>query len=221
MNASTIDPFSAMAISLTGKIVITVLVLAVIGGMTATIVLIVNDSSDIDTPTTTPETTTEGVTEPVEDMPYQVGVGIADMTGPCAEITFVSILSICMLNYSIAHCLLQQQATQAPVPTKRSDQVTVPINEPRKGTDNSDLARAGHKARIQGPQIVEGYKMQRLPFNRKNEELIPDIINGNSQSFCLLSAFSLVGLRKKGNFNVYFSHLLKKKWQIYLKKILR
>lgn len=84
-----------MAISLIGKIVITVITLAVIGGMTATIILLVNHESDIvDQITPHPVTTTEaGPTEPSlpTDMPYEVGVGIADMTGPCVEITFVSM----------------------------------------------------------------------------------------------------------------------------------
>lgn len=84
-----------MAISLTGKIVITITVLAVIGGLTATIILLVNDGDDDNTTTegTTTESTTtsDPVTDLPEDMLYEVGVGIADMTGPCVEINFVSI----------------------------------------------------------------------------------------------------------------------------------
>lgn len=86
-----------MAISLTGKIVIGVVVLAVIGGLTATIILIVNDDDDYTTTTTVAPTTTTTespeVTDPPEDM-YRVGVGIADMTGPCVEINFVSNLKV-------------------------------------------------------------------------------------------------------------------------------
>ncbi|XP_026314778.1 neutral ceramidase-like [Hyposmocoma kahamanoa] len=82
-----------MAISLTGKIVITITVLAVIGGLTATIILLVNDSDDDDTttegPTTESTTTSDPVTDLPEDMLYEVGVGIADMTGPCVEINFM------------------------------------------------------------------------------------------------------------------------------------
>lgn len=75
-----------MAISLTGKLVILFISLAVIGGMTAVIVLVVNDSvttddDNLSTSTAAPTVAPEG---------YQVGVGIGDMTGPCVEITFVS-----------------------------------------------------------------------------------------------------------------------------------
>lgn len=77
-----------MTISLTGKLVILFVSLAVIGGMTAVIVLVVNDSVVIDDDV--PSTTTQAPTV-VPEGGYQVGVGIADMTGPCAEITFVSI----------------------------------------------------------------------------------------------------------------------------------
>ncbi|XP_068632548.1 neutral ceramidase-like [Battus philenor] len=43
------------------------------------------------TSTTTTSTTTEG---PVEDSLYRVGVGIADMTGPCVEINFMGYAEI-------------------------------------------------------------------------------------------------------------------------------
>lgn len=75
-----------MAISLTGKLVITFVALAVAAGMTTMIVFLLKEE-DSETPVTT--TPTPGP-EPVQE--YQVGVGIADITGPCAEITFVSII---------------------------------------------------------------------------------------------------------------------------------
>ncbi|CAH2108642.1 unnamed protein product [Euphydryas editha] len=75
-----------MAISLTGKLVITFVTLAVIGGMTALIVLVVNESSE--EPVTTP-TTTSTQAPPTDPDVLHVGVGIADMTGPCVEITFM------------------------------------------------------------------------------------------------------------------------------------
>lgn len=82
-----------MAISLVGKLVITVVCLAVAGGMTATIVLVVNDSTN-ETQQEQPVTggTTEYPVEPIDstELLYEVGVGIADMTGPCVEIAFVS-----------------------------------------------------------------------------------------------------------------------------------
>lgn len=84
-----------MALSITAKLIITVVVLGVIGGMTATIVLLLTEedqaydstTSTTSTPTTLVSTTDVGG----EDLPYRVGVGIADMTGPCVDITFVSI----------------------------------------------------------------------------------------------------------------------------------
>ncbi|OWR41276.1 neutral ceramidase isoform 1 [Danaus plexippus plexippus] len=72
-----------MAISLTGKLVITFVALAVAAGMTTMIVFLLKEE-DSETPVTT--TPTPGP-EPVQE--YQVGVGIADITGPCAEITFM------------------------------------------------------------------------------------------------------------------------------------
>ncbi|XP_049868475.1 neutral ceramidase-like [Pectinophora gossypiella] len=87
-----------MAVSLLGKIIITIVVLGVIAGMTVTIVLIVNDDNNGDPVEGTTEGT-QGTDEdggipgttpsPGDHMPYEVGVGIADMTGPCAEITFM------------------------------------------------------------------------------------------------------------------------------------
>ncbi|XP_053612320.1 neutral ceramidase-like [Plodia interpunctella] len=80
-------------VSLVGKIVITVVTLAVIAGMTAVIVTLVRKENDVGTTTTSP--TTQGTTEPVyEDMLYDVGVGIADMTGPCVEIVFMGYAEI-------------------------------------------------------------------------------------------------------------------------------
>ncbi|KPI92969.1 Neutral ceramidase [Papilio xuthus] len=107
-----------MALPLAGKIIIPILVLAVIGGMVALIVVIVNDQNDsanttlpppsttpLTTPSTsstpstegttssaTPDTTTEG---PIaKETLYQVGVGIADMTGPCVEVNFMGYAEI-------------------------------------------------------------------------------------------------------------------------------
>ncbi|XP_059055517.1 neutral ceramidase-like [Achroia grisella] len=71
-----------MAISLTGKIVTTIVTLAVIGGMIALIVILVTDDNDVDVPSTTTTAAPDGTL-------YEVGVGIADMTGPCVEVTFM------------------------------------------------------------------------------------------------------------------------------------
>ncbi|CAH2241582.1 jg3918 [Pararge aegeria aegeria] len=76
-----------MGISLTGKIVIILLCLGVIAGMTTMIVFYVQDQNEITTTTSSTTTTTTVAPEP--DTPYRVGVGIADMTGPCVEITFM------------------------------------------------------------------------------------------------------------------------------------
>ncbi|KAM3963775.1 neutral ceramidase [Aphomia sociella] len=81
-----------MAISLTGKIVITFVTLAVIGGMAAVIVVLVNQESGTSSEDTTSSTTTAA--PDLEDIPYEVGVGIADMTGPCVEITFMGYADI-------------------------------------------------------------------------------------------------------------------------------
>lgn len=78
-----------MAISLTGKFVIAFVTLAVIGGLTAVIVLLVTESDE--EPVTVP-TTTSTQAPPIDPDALHVGVGIADMTGPCVEITFVSDL---------------------------------------------------------------------------------------------------------------------------------
>ncbi|CAG9785828.1 unnamed protein product [Diatraea saccharalis] len=78
-----------MAISLTGKIVITVVVLGVLGGMATLIYFLVTDNAEV--PTVPPTTVV-----PSEDgnMRYRVGVGIADMTGPCVEITFMGYAEV-------------------------------------------------------------------------------------------------------------------------------
>ncbi|KAJ8730528.1 hypothetical protein PYW08_001941 [Mythimna loreyi] len=84
-----------MALSLTGKLVIGVVVLAVIGGLTATIVLLVREGEDNEaTPTTPLPSTTGAPTTEESDLPYRVGVGIADMTGPCVEITFMGYAEV-------------------------------------------------------------------------------------------------------------------------------
>ncbi|XP_026489460.2 neutral ceramidase-like [Vanessa tameamea] len=75
-----------MAIPLTGKLVMIFITLAVIGGLTAVIVLLVNDTTE---ETEIPTTTTSTTPDPDPGFLYQVGVGIADMTGPCVEITFM------------------------------------------------------------------------------------------------------------------------------------
>lgn len=84
-----------MVLTLTAKLVISAVTLAVIGGMTATIVLVVQDAQESQPTTpgytdTTDSTDTTGQTTEPLNLPYEVGVGIADMTGPCVEITFVS-----------------------------------------------------------------------------------------------------------------------------------
>ncbi|XP_045447519.1 neutral ceramidase-like [Melitaea cinxia] len=75
-----------MAISLTGKLVITFVTLAVIGGLTAVIVLLV---TEVDEEPVTVPTTTSTQAPPIDPDALHVGVGIADMTGPCVEITFM------------------------------------------------------------------------------------------------------------------------------------
>ncbi|KAI8422810.1 hypothetical protein MSG28_006555 [Choristoneura fumiferana] len=88
---------TTMAVSLLGKLIITVVTLGVIGGMTATIYLVVTDeASNYDEMTTAaPDPTTEDpgpdppAPGPDTDLLYNVGIGIADMTGPCVEITFM------------------------------------------------------------------------------------------------------------------------------------
>ncbi|KAG6451902.1 hypothetical protein O3G_MSEX007390 [Manduca sexta] len=72
-----------MVVSLTGKAIIAVVILGVVGGMSVTIALIVMDNNKTQEP---PPTTTAA---PENDILYQVGVGIADMTGPCVEINFM------------------------------------------------------------------------------------------------------------------------------------
>lgn len=84
-----------MPFTLTAKVVIGVVVLGVIGGMTATIVLLVNDGDDYEATTANPAaTTTNAPTTEESDLPYRVGVGIADMTGPCVEITFMGYAEV-------------------------------------------------------------------------------------------------------------------------------
>ncbi|XP_072938812.1 neutral ceramidase-like [Epargyreus clarus] len=82
-----------MGMTLLGKVVTLVILLGVIGGMTAVIILVVNDASeDKITPTPSPPDATTDETETStggRSLPYEVGVGIADMTGPCVEITFM------------------------------------------------------------------------------------------------------------------------------------
>ncbi|KOB79229.1 putative ceramidase, partial [Operophtera brumata] len=88
-----------MAIPLVGKLVITAVCLAVAGGMTATIILVINDNNarSENTPVESEPITEGSVTTdpdnpvgPIDDTDnlYEVGVGIADMTGPCVEIAF-------------------------------------------------------------------------------------------------------------------------------------
>lgn len=79
-----------MVIPLIGKVVMIVVVLAVAAGLTTVIVLVVNDANQESdgaegTSTTTSSPADEG---------YQVGVGIADMTGPCVEIAFMGYAEI-------------------------------------------------------------------------------------------------------------------------------
>lgn len=80
-----------MAISMRGKIVITVVVLAVVGRLTATNIL--KDNNEFTTGDV-PTTTSMVVVNAPEDMLYKVGVGIADVTGPCVEINLVSIINV-------------------------------------------------------------------------------------------------------------------------------
>ncbi|CAH0581612.1 unnamed protein product [Chrysodeixis includens] len=99
-----------MAFTLVAKVVTTLVVLAVIGGMTATIILVVNDANDSGPETTTATSPTDATdptspaspTEGPETTPgivddsvlYEVGVGIADMTGPCVEINFMGYAEV-------------------------------------------------------------------------------------------------------------------------------
>jgi hypothetical protein len=84
-----------MTIPIIGKVVITTITLAVAAGMATVIYFIVTDEGP-DIPVVTPDPITTTTEEP-GDTEYRVGVGIADMTGPCAEIAFVSILTF---NYN-------------------------------------------------------------------------------------------------------------------------
>ncbi|CAH0406788.1 unnamed protein product [Chilo suppressalis] len=79
-----------MAISVTGKIVITVVVLGVLAGMSTLIYFLVTDAAEevVPVPTTEPP----GVED--SDMRYRVGVGIADTTGPCVEIAFMGYAEV-------------------------------------------------------------------------------------------------------------------------------
>ncbi|XP_075974335.1 neutral ceramidase-like [Anticarsia gemmatalis] len=81
-----------MAITLVGKIVITVLTLAVAAGLTTVIVFVVNDANEHDSPPDdSGSSTTAG---PILNPGYQVGVGIADITGPCVEIAFMGYAEV-------------------------------------------------------------------------------------------------------------------------------
>ena len=82
-----------MPMALSAKLAIGAVVLAVAAGLTTVIVLVVNNGDD-----NGPDFPPPGQTTPIpvstteeSDLPYRVGVGIADMTGPCVDITFVSI----------------------------------------------------------------------------------------------------------------------------------
>ncbi|XP_023951474.2 neutral ceramidase-like [Bicyclus anynana] len=84
-----------MTISLVGKLVMIVLCLGVIGGMTALIVIYIQDINDNVTTTTSTSTTTAApTTDPSVNDQFHVGVGIADMTGPCVEITFMGYAEV-------------------------------------------------------------------------------------------------------------------------------
>ncbi|KAL4710666.1 hypothetical protein ACJJTC_003302 [Scirpophaga incertulas] len=82
-----------MAISLTGKIIISVVTVAALAGLGVGLYFIVNDNEiaeEVTTTTDSPEvTTTNAESEDVGGTTYRVGVGIADMTGPCTEIAFM------------------------------------------------------------------------------------------------------------------------------------
>ncbi|XP_063822803.1 neutral ceramidase-like [Ostrinia nubilalis] len=78
-----------MAIPLIGKIVIVFLCLAVAGGLSTVIYFVVTaDSDDVTTEQQEATTTPDPGAEDTSYL-YDVGVGIADMTGPCVEITFM------------------------------------------------------------------------------------------------------------------------------------
>ncbi|VVD05077.1 unnamed protein product [Leptidea sinapis] len=81
-----------MAIPLFGKAAIALITLGVIAGLTTVIVLLVNSDDD-----STHDYTTTTMAPPTSDnleLPYQVGVGIADMTGPCVEVTFMGYAEV-------------------------------------------------------------------------------------------------------------------------------
>ncbi|XP_038214636.1 neutral ceramidase-like [Zerene cesonia] len=77
-----------MAIPIIGKVVMVALVLWVVGGMTAVIILVINDDTTDSTTTPNPITVPQTTSDYGPDY-FQVGVGIADMTGPCVEINFM------------------------------------------------------------------------------------------------------------------------------------
>ncbi|CAK1540768.1 unnamed protein product [Leptosia nina] len=88
-----------MAIPLLGKVVMVAITLAVIGGLTAVIILFVNDSAkDDDGAITEPPTTPEVPRDP--NVLYS-GVGIADMTGPCVQINFMGYADIAQTGEGI------------------------------------------------------------------------------------------------------------------------
>ncbi|KAH9639963.1 hypothetical protein HF086_008058 [Spodoptera exigua] len=93
MNFMTVQ---TMACTLVGKVVSAVVVLAVIAGMAAVIVLTVNENNDSNKSSNSSEAETSRpiTTERESDLPYRVGVGIADMTGPCVEITFMGYAEV-------------------------------------------------------------------------------------------------------------------------------
>ncbi|XP_028030861.1 neutral ceramidase-like [Bombyx mandarina] len=75
-----------MALSFVGNVVITVIVLGVISGTSATFSLKNKDNTDDHEDEQAKQFPRS---EPEADSSYEVGVGIADMTGPCVEITFM------------------------------------------------------------------------------------------------------------------------------------
>ncbi|CAH1646438.1 unnamed protein product [Spodoptera littoralis] len=91
-----------MPCTLVGKVVSGVVTLGVIAGLTAVIVLTVNEANSKESTTELPppssaatSPSTPGSNKETEsDLPYRVGVGIADMTGPCVEITFMGYAEV-------------------------------------------------------------------------------------------------------------------------------
>ncbi|XP_052755073.1 neutral ceramidase-like [Galleria mellonella] len=75
-------------VSLTTKLLLAVVALAVVGGVIAVIVVFVDQESDADTDGVASSTSTTEAPD-LDGIVYEVGVGIADMTGPCVEVTFM------------------------------------------------------------------------------------------------------------------------------------